>query len=380
MSLLGERLRQAREKRGVAPLQVEIDTRIRATVIQLLENGDYDHLPPEPYLQGLVRSYANYLNADIQEMLDLLMVDLAARETTHSARQPVQKPTLPPTPTQPESEPENFTPEQPFQSPTLAAAESAPPTDAVTSESTKDLSAYTQERLAAIKQLAIPLPVVVLGGALVGLVCLACGWFILTQFTPTVSSLAFAPRTQTPSRLLPTVAPTPVPGSVPTKVPKFDATAAPFATFPGNPTPTSKAIPRRTLEYSSGLNLDIDVTQTVTVQVGIDGALVFSGQIAPGTSRSWSAKQSLYVRVENPRGAMIYFNGDTKWFLPRVLAERSVIERRWILNEKGTPIATTPLTPAAPTPTKLPIATQTLRSSTAPTSISDSTPTPASST
>ncbi len=374
MSLLGERLRQAREARGVAPFQVEIDTRIRATVIQLLEDGDYDHLPPEPYLQGLVRSYANYLNADVQEMMDLLMVDLAARETAHSARQPVQKPTQPPTPNQPESEPEKFVPGQPFQPPTPTAAEPAPPTNSVGSKSIKNFSEYAQNWLAAIKQLPIPLPAVVLGGALVGLICLACGWLIFSQFTATVSSLAFTPRTLMSTPLLPTATPTLGPGSGPTKVPTFDATAAPFATFPGNPTPTLKVTPRRTLEYFSGLNLDIDATQMVTVQVGIDGVLAFSGQIAPGTSRSWSAKQSLYVRVENPRGATIYFNGDTRSFLPRVLAERNVIERRWILNEKGTPVPTTPLTPAAPTPTKLPIATQTLPAASPTASVSDSTP------
>ncbi len=379
MSLLGERLRQAREARGVAPLQVEIDTRIRAAVIQLLEEGDYDHLPPQPYLQGLVRSYANYLNADAQEMLDLLMVDLAARETAHSARQHVQKPTPPPIPNQPESEPENFAPDQPFQSPTPTIAEPALPTESV-GGSPKNFSEYARGWLAAIKQLPVPLPAVLLGGALVGLVCLACGWFIFAQLTATASSPGFAQRTLTSTRPFPTATPTVVPGSAPTKVPTFDATAAPFATFPGNPTPTLKVTPRRTLEYSSGLNLDIDVTQVVTVQVGIDGLLVFSGQIAPGTSRSWSAKQSLYVRVENPRGATIYFNGDTKWFLPRVLAERNVIERRWILNEKGTPIATTPLTPVAATPTKLAIATQTLPPASSTASVSDSTSTPTAST
>ena len=64
ISFLGERLRQAREARGVSPIQVEIDTRIRANVIQALEQGDFESLPPEPFLRGLIRSYATYLGAD----------------------------------------------------------------------------------------------------------------------------------------------------------------------------------------------------------------------------------------------------------------------------------------------------------------------------
>ena len=75
MSLLGERLRQVREARGISPLQVEIETRIRANVIQALEEGDFESLPPEPFLRGLIRSYSNYLGVDSQEMLDLYVAD-----------------------------------------------------------------------------------------------------------------------------------------------------------------------------------------------------------------------------------------------------------------------------------------------------------------
>ena len=64
MSLLGERLRQAREQRGVAPLHAEMDTRIRAAVIQALEQGHYENLPPEPFLRGLIRTYSAYLGLD----------------------------------------------------------------------------------------------------------------------------------------------------------------------------------------------------------------------------------------------------------------------------------------------------------------------------
>src|SRR5574342_966331 len=78
MSLLGERLRQERDARAVSLFQVEIDTRIRAAVLQALEEGDYAHLPPEPFLRGLVRSYANYLRTDAEEMLKLLSLDLVS--------------------------------------------------------------------------------------------------------------------------------------------------------------------------------------------------------------------------------------------------------------------------------------------------------------
>src|SRR3990172_2128801 len=76
MSLLGERLRHAREARGIASLQVEIDTRILASLIEDLEQGNFENLPPEPFLRGLIRIYATYLGLDTEEMLGLLRTDL----------------------------------------------------------------------------------------------------------------------------------------------------------------------------------------------------------------------------------------------------------------------------------------------------------------
>jgi hypothetical protein len=127
-------------------------------------------------------------------------------------------------------------------------------------------------------------------------------------------------------------------------VPTLPVTAAPFPTFPGNPTATSLA-PRRTLETVNSLNLDMDVTTSpVTAQIGIDGVLVFSGSIAAGTSRSWSARDTLYLRVENPKNATIKLNG--KPVLPNVFSERNLIERQWTLNDRGVPILETPVPPA----------------------------------
>ena len=149
-------------------------------------------------------------------------------------------------------------------------------------------------------------------------------------------------------------------------MPTFAATAPPFATVSGNPaaTPTARTTPRRTIEAApTGLNLDIDATEKVTVQIGVDGVLVFSGTMEAGSSRSWSAKDSLYMRVENAKGAAIIFNSKTQ--AARTFAERTTMERQWKLDAKGAaisapPVAPPPLpnqpAPIAPTPTLTPTA------------------------
>src|SRR5512142_293753 len=98
MSLLGQRLKQEREARGLALLQVEIDTRIRANLVQALEDGDLGLLPPEPFARGLIRSYASYLKLDPQEMLDLYAADTIPTAAPPPRAMPIKRPSAVPHP------------------------------------------------------------------------------------------------------------------------------------------------------------------------------------------------------------------------------------------------------------------------------------------
>jgi hypothetical protein len=343
MSLLGERLQQEREARTISLLQVEIDTRIRATVLQSLEDGDYAHLPPEPFLRGLVRSYATYLRTDVDDALNLLSIDLHAPPApSRSSSARGYAPPLPP------GEPESFLSQQPTisepvptfsETQTPAAAQLAP----LTSSQPNALGAW----IAILKEMPLPMPVMLSVGAVIVLLCVICGAIAFSQINAQPAIIARG--TTTATRIPATVTPTLAPGAPPTDVPKIAITAAPFPTFPGNPSPTPRVLPRRTLEAQTGLNLDIDANQSIKVLVGVDNVPVFNGAMDAGTSRSWSAKESLYVRVENAIGANIYFNGKEE--KAAVFTERSVMERRWTLD-KGTPIRTAPFTPVVPSPTR----------------------------
>jgi hypothetical protein len=203
-----------------------------------------------------------------------------------------------------------------------------------------------------------PFYLIILLGIVATLICLIAAYFAASAITPMIASVLMPSPTAT--RPLPTRTPTPQPGAQPTNVPTLGATAPPFATFPGNPTATLGITPRRTLETFSGLNVEVtEVTQTITIQIGADGVTVFNGQIPPGTTRSWQARETLYVRVENIRGATLMFNGSSKPFGLRTFAERNVMERQWTLNDKGVPIVTTPIPPAPQAATATPPVTKT---------------------
>lgn len=345
MSLLGERLKKEREARSISLLQVEIDTRIRAAILQSLEEGDYPHLPPEPFLRGLVRSYANYLRIDAEDVLNLLSIDLRSPSSQASAPSSLAKNYAPP-PAPISSEPEYVSDTQ------LDADSSAmqlPPPDTVTQSASTARSFDPREFAALLQQSPIPVPVMISVAVVVAFVCVICAAILLAQLSSNVLPAAAARGSLTLTRVPATLTQTIAPGAAPTDIPRLAVTAAPFPTFPGNPSPTPKILPKRTLEAQTGLNLDIDANQSIKVLVGVDNAPAFNGMMDPGTSRSWSAKESLYVRVENAIGANIYFNGKEE--RAAIYAERSFMERRWVLD-KGTPVRTAPMTPVFPTPTR----------------------------
>lgn len=67
--MLGDILREEREKKGLTIKDVEQGTSIRGLYIEAIEKGEYDVLPGEVYLKGFIRSYADYLKLDAAEML-----------------------------------------------------------------------------------------------------------------------------------------------------------------------------------------------------------------------------------------------------------------------------------------------------------------------
>lgn len=70
MSLtLGEKLRQAREERGLSISAVAEQTRISALYLECIENNDYRQLPGGIFNKGFVKSFAKFVGVDEQEAL-----------------------------------------------------------------------------------------------------------------------------------------------------------------------------------------------------------------------------------------------------------------------------------------------------------------------
>jgi hypothetical protein len=383
MSLLGERLRHAREARGYSIYQIEIDTRIRGALIELLEQGQYDQLPPAPYLRGLIRSLANYLGVDAEEMIALYVADLTPPPPPPpippAPIAPPPPPTPPPAPAPVVAEPEPAVVEEPkkkiapppLMPKPLDAPEKLEPPETLEPISTQSgrfsLAHFTR------KPPSLPVIAAIVGSALV--MCIIAGLFVSITL---VTFIAQMQPTATPTRVPATRTPTAIPGALPTPIPTLAGTIAPAS--PSIASPTVRAT-----RTDAVLNLEIDVaTDAIKLQVGIDGAMVFDGSLSAGASQAWSARDTLYVRIENPRNATIAVNGNTRLFGARNFAETRIIERQFTVNDRGVLVSETPVPPppgtpgatATSTPTRTPTTTPTSTPTLRPTSTRTPTNTP----
>ena len=68
-STLGEKLRQAREERGISISEVAEQTRISPLYIKSIEEDNYKPLPGGIFNKGFLKSYARYVGYDEHEAL-----------------------------------------------------------------------------------------------------------------------------------------------------------------------------------------------------------------------------------------------------------------------------------------------------------------------
>jgi cytoskeletal protein RodZ len=69
MVMIGESLKDAREKKSVTIDQVQKETRIHSTVLKALEEGRCDSMLTPTYVKSFLKKYAEYLRLDARQML-----------------------------------------------------------------------------------------------------------------------------------------------------------------------------------------------------------------------------------------------------------------------------------------------------------------------
>jgi len=71
MESLGEKLKNARNEKGISFDQASRETNISVRFLEALEVENFNIFPGEPYLIGFLRNYSSYLDLDVQKILSL---------------------------------------------------------------------------------------------------------------------------------------------------------------------------------------------------------------------------------------------------------------------------------------------------------------------
>jgi len=95
---IGERLRNAREARGLTLAAVEGLTRIRAVYLQALEDEQFDRLPSPAYTRGYLRTYALALGLLPKELVEMYPTAFGTSPRPVFTTTPAQIPIRPTTP------------------------------------------------------------------------------------------------------------------------------------------------------------------------------------------------------------------------------------------------------------------------------------------
>jgi cytoskeletal protein RodZ len=82
---VGQRLRAAREERGLSLEDVAAQTRIPQRHLESIENGDWDALPAPTYTTGFSKSYASAVGLDRTEVGDQLRAEMGGQRFTTNA-------------------------------------------------------------------------------------------------------------------------------------------------------------------------------------------------------------------------------------------------------------------------------------------------------
>lgn len=68
---VGERLKEKREEEGISIKEISEKLKIKMSYLEDLEENNYDKLPPDVYVKGFIRSYAQFVGFDAQKMVNL---------------------------------------------------------------------------------------------------------------------------------------------------------------------------------------------------------------------------------------------------------------------------------------------------------------------
>lgn len=80
MRTVGGILKEERERKFYTLLEIEKATKIRKELLEALENGEYQKLPPQTFIQGFIKNYGKFLKLDTEKLLAIFRREFSERK------------------------------------------------------------------------------------------------------------------------------------------------------------------------------------------------------------------------------------------------------------------------------------------------------------
>lgn len=377
---LGEILREAREAQALSLEEVEAQTRIRLKFLEALEDGDIGVLPSAMHAKGFLRSYAQFLNLDVAQVVALFNeatgapVPVAPAVAGEPAALGVEAPVEGEAEgdaevdaeveiAEVEAEAEEAEVDGDGDAPSRASIDPdtgslVPPPEIKRSKYVAPEQWVGPGTPAALRRTADEpppppaaaaappegrpkpqgVPSRVLGSNLfiaavlvVGLVAIV--WWVTTQLSTVSGDPAASPTSE----------------ALAATTEEAEATPSP------SPEATETEAANDVPQILDRVALSIDVVQRAWITVEVDGEQAFSGQVEPGDVLSYEASQELRLLAGNGSALEVNYNGQD---LGPIGERGEVVERIFTVSGQITPTPTPSLTPTGTgVPTATPRAT-----------------------
>ena len=304
--MIGDTLREARERQNLSIKDIEKGTSIRALYIESIEKGEFDKLPGNAYTKGFIRNYANFLKLDADACVrqyneENNPEEVAAKEAAKRAEEAAEA--------------------QQQAAYEKREAEKSRGRSGIFGSSRRSESTEP-ERAAAPRQEAPRVSIsdfesrvesshhrqTLLMGIIAVLVIAAGAYFLFGSDDETAS--------KQPQTKVTTQAKTTTTSSSSQQQQQQQAAAKPV---------------EEKKQYTD-VQVSAKFSERCWVSVKADGKTIFEGTIDEGTSKDWKAEKELKITAGNAGAVELTYNGENKGILG---GEGEVVEKTYALSENA---------------------------------------------
>ena len=303
--MIGDTLREARERQNLSIKDIEKGTSIRALYIESIEKGEFDKLPGNAYTKGFIRNYANFLKLDADACVrqyneENNPEEVAAKEAAKRAEEAAEA--------QQQAAYEkreaeksrsrsglfgsSHRSESPKPERAAAPRQEAPRVSVSDFESRVESSHHRQTLLM---------------GIIAVLVIAAGAYFLFGSDDETASK---QPQTK-----------------VTTQAKKTTSSSS-----SQQQQQQAAAKPAEEKKQYTDVQVSAKFSERCWVSVKADGKTIFEGTIDEGTSKDWKAEKELKITAGNAGAVTLTYNGEDKGVLG---GEGEVVEKTYALSENA---------------------------------------------